>query len=47
MLADIIVVEGDPLTDLIGALGRVRIIIKDGVIVHDSDAYLFGERGSR
>ncbi len=47
MLADIVVVEGDPLTDLIGALGRVRIIIKDGVIVHDSDADLSGDRGSR
>lgn len=31
-LADIIVVQGDPLYDMVAALSQVRVVIKDGVI---------------
>ncbi|MOA30633.1 hypothetical protein D3C78_1517370 [compost metagenome] len=33
-LADIILVDGNPIEDL-GALSRVRLVIKDGVVVSD------------
>jgi imidazolonepropionase-like amidohydrolase len=39
LLADVIAVDGDPLTD-VAALGRVALIIKDGVAVGPSPAVL-------